>query len=228
MRGEGEVTAGGKTYNVHGGELAEFNGTEGNVTIVPIARRSPMISIAGPRNATAKKKIPFPRNMFRATPSDIPIWTTTAPGTKSPSTATCGIRTTSRLAGLLTATATGTGSAHGAGRGLIIRRGDLRRSTMAAGIIWQPLGLVPGAAIWLSPGIWAGVRRIPGWTSRVGFGVGVGVGWFPLGFGEIYHPWYRYHAGGAYIRNINIHNTYIRNVNVINNRNFRRQLRLRA
>ena len=48
-----------------------------------------------------------------------------------------------------------------------------------------------------------------------GFGVGVGVGWFPLGFGEVYHPWY--HAGGRYIHNINIHNTYIRNVNVINN-----------
>jgi hypothetical protein len=49
-----------------------------------------------------------------------------------------------------------------------------------------------------------------------GFGVGIGVGWFPLGFGEVYHPWYGYRAGGAYIRNINVHNTYIRNVNNIN------------
>jgi len=49
-----------------------------------------------------------------------------------------------------------------------------------------------------------------------GFGVGVGVGWFPLGFGEVYHPWYGYRRGGAYITNINIHNTYIRNVNNIN------------
>ncbi len=49
-----------------------------------------------------------------------------------------------------------------------------------------------------------------------GFGVGVGVGWFPLGFGEVFHPWYGYRRGGAYIRNINIHNTYIRNVNNIN------------
>ena len=31
IRGEGEVTAGGKTYNVRSGELAEFNGTDGNV-----------------------------------------------------------------------------------------------------------------------------------------------------------------------------------------------------
>jgi hypothetical protein len=57
-----------------------------------------------------------------------------------------------------------------------------------------------------------------------GFGVGVGVGWFPLGFGEVFHPWYGYRAGGVYIRNINIHNTYIRNVNSVNfnsvNRNY--------
>ena len=57
-----------------------------------------------------------------------------------------------------------------------------------------------------------------------GFGVGIGVGWFPLGFGEIYHPWYGYRRGGAYIRNVNIHNTYIRNVNNVNfnsvNRNY--------
>jgi hypothetical protein len=47
-----------------------------------------------------------------------------------------------------------------------------------------------------------------------GFGVGIGVGWFPLGFGEVYHPWYR--CGGGYLRNVNINNTYIRNVNNIN------------
>jgi len=52
-----------------------------------------------------------------------------------------------------------------------------------------------------------------------GFGVGIGVGWFPLGFGEVYRPWYGYRHGGAYLRNINIHNTYIRNVNNINVRN---------
>src|SRR6202047_4554637 len=48
-----------------------------------------------------------------------------------------------------------------------------------------------------------------------GFGVGIGVGWFPLGFGEVYHPWYGYRRGGAYLRNINIHNNYIRNANNI-------------
>src|SRR3984957_14772531 len=57
-----------------------------------------------------------------------------------------------------------------------------------------------------------------------GFGVGVGVGWFPLGFGEIYHPSYGYRRGGAYPRNLNIHNRYIRNGNDVNfnsaNRNY--------
>jgi len=48
----------------------------------------------------------------------------------------------------------------------------------------------------------------------VGFGVGFGVGWFPLGFGEPFHPWY--HAGFGYVNNINIHNTVIRNAGVLN------------
>lgn len=53
-----------------------------------------------------------------------------------------------------------------------------------------------------------------GFGFGIGFGFGGGYGWFPLGFGEPYRPWY--HAGGAYWRNVNIHNTYIRNVNVNN------------
>jgi hypothetical protein len=44
-----------------------------------------------------------------------------------------------------------------------------------------------------------------------GFGVGFGVGWFPLGFGEPFHPWY--HGGYGYVNRINVHNTYIHNVN---------------
>jgi uncharacterized membrane protein YgcG len=53
-----------------------------------------------------------------------------------------------------------------------------------------------------------------------GFGFGFGFGglhaWFPLGWGEPFHPWY--HAGGAYWHNVNVHNTVIRNTNVINAR----------
>ncbi len=53
-----------------------------------------------------------------------------------------------------------------------------------------------------------------------GFGAGFGVGWFPLGFHE---PWYPgFHASRIYVNNVNIHNTVIRNTTVLNagNRNF--------
>jgi hypothetical protein len=49
-----------------------------------------------------------------------------------------------------------------------------------------------------------------------GFGFGGGHAWFPLGWGEPFHPWY--HAGGGYWRNVNVHNTFIRNTNVISGR----------
>ncbi|WP_430387679.1 DUF6600 domain-containing protein [Dyella sp. 20L07] len=57
-----------------------------------------------------------------------------------------------------------------------------------------------------------------------GFGVSVGiggpVGWFPLGPGEVYNPWYR--ASRGYYTNVNITNIYVRNnrnvvINNINN-----------
>lgn len=51
-----------------------------------------------------------------------------------------------------------------------------------------------------------------------GFGFGFGVGWFPLGWGEPFFPWFGCSHG--FINRINIHNTFIRNVNVFNNRNF--------
>ena len=51
-----------------------------------------------------------------------------------------------------------------------------------------------------------------------GFGVGFGVGWFPLGWGEPFFPGFR--CSRNFITVINVHNTFIRNVNVFNNRNF--------
>src|SRR5208283_1589839 len=53
-----------------------------------------------------------------------------------------------------------------------------------------------------------------------GFGLGFGFGhtWFPLGWGEPFHPWY--HAGGNYWRNVNVNNTFIRNTNVISGRGY--------
>ena len=55
-----------------------------------------------------------------------------------------------------------------------------------------------------------------------GFGVGISVGWFPLGWGETYRPWY--HCGNGYWNRINVHNTYIHNGNInrttVNNYNY--------
>jgi hypothetical protein len=53
-----------------------------------------------------------------------------------------------------------------------------------------------------------------------GGGFGLGVGWFPLGFHEPYYPGFR--ASRGFINNINVRNTTIRNVSVLNSgsRNF--------
>ncbi|HYL63327.1 MAG TPA: DUF6600 domain-containing protein, partial [Candidatus Methylomirabilis sp.] len=50
-----------------------------------------------------------------------------------------------------------------------------------------------------------------------GFGFGGGIGWFPLGFGEPFFPGFRCSRG--FINNINIRNTRINNVNIINTTN---------
>jgi len=78
---------------------------------------------------------------------------------------------------------------------------------------------------WCPGPIWAPPFYGPafvGFLGGFGFGFGWGWGhaWFPLGWGEPFHPWY--HAGVGYWRNINIHNTYIHNFsgNVNAYRNF--------
>ena len=59
-----------------------------------------------------------------------------------------------------------------------------------------------------------------GWNVSIGIGGGP-VGWFPLGPGEIYNPWY--HCDRDYYRRINVTNIYVRNTmyrsTVINNIN---------
>lgn len=57
-----------------------------------------------------------------------------------------------------------------------------------------------------------------GFGFGFGFGWGWGHGWFPLGWGEPFRPWY--HCGRGYWNNINVHNTYIHNVNNINARSY--------
>ncbi len=79
-------------------------------------------------------------------------------------------------------------------------------------------GWVPGpvyvAPVW-APALVAWVGG-PSWGISLGFGVGGGYGWFPLGWREPYYPWY----GGSrnYFRNVNVSNTNITNItNITNN-----------
>ena len=71
-----------------------------------------------------------------------------------------------------------------------------------------------------------------GWLGGFGFGFGVGFGWgggfgwFPLGWGEPFHPWY--HCGWGYYRNVNIHNTYFHNFNTEPGGVSQLELRVRA
>ena len=72
-------------------------------------------------------------------------------------------------------------------------------------------GWCPGP-IWAPPVYGpAFVGFVGGFGFGVGFGFGGGYGWFPLGWGEPYHPWY--HCGGAYWNHINAYNTHFNNYN---------------
>ena len=54
----------------------------------------------------------------------------------------------------------------------------------------------------------------PAFVGFFGGGFGFGVGWFPLGFGEPFFPWFR--CRHEFIERINVHNTFIRNRSVLN------------
>src|SRR5450755_3405254 len=223
LRGEGEVTAGGKSYKVQGGELAEFNGAEGNVEYH--SDRAPAAD-------------------------DFDRW---AAGRDRKEEDSVSARYVSRdMVGYSDLDDNGTWNEEPEyGHVWYPNNVAVGWAPYSYGY-WNYVGPWGWTWVDYSPwgfapfhyGRWHYFGSRWGWCpgpigfspvygpafvgflgGRRGFsfgvGIGVGVGWFPLGFGEVYRPWYRYHAGGAYIRNINIHNTYIRNVNVINNRSIR-------
>ena len=86
---------------------------------------------------------------------------------------------------------------------------------------WAPGPAYVGWRPYYAPALvgWVGGS---GWGFGVSFGIGGGCGWFPLGWGEPYYPWYHGYRGGwvsnTYVRNVNITNTHITNItNVTNN-----------
>jgi uncharacterized membrane protein YgcG len=54
----------------------------------------------------------------------------------------------------------------------------------------------------------------PAFVGFLGGGFGFGVGWFPLGFGEPFNPWFR--CGRGFVERINVHNTFIRDRGIFN------------
>jgi hypothetical protein len=220
LRGEGEVTAGGKSYKVSGGELAEFNGTEGNVEYH--SDRAPAAD-------------------------DFDRW---AAGRDRKEEDSVSARYVSRdMVGYSDLDDNGTWNEepeyghvwypNSVAVGWAPYSYGYWNYVGPWGWTWvdySPWGFAPfhygrwnyfGGRWGWCPGPRFGYPvygpafvGFLGGRGGFGFGIGVGVGWFPLGFGEIYRPWYHYRAGGAYIRNINIRNTTIRNVNNITNRNF--------
>jgi hypothetical protein len=65
-----------------------------------------------------------------------------------------------------------------------------------------------------APALVAWVGAAPGFSFSVGFGVGGGVGWFPLGPREVFVPTYR--VSEAYVTRVNVTNTVVERTTVVN------------
>ena len=214
IRGEGEVAAGGKTYEVHSGERAEFNGVDDNIQ----------------------------SNIDRAPgPDGLDRWAQDRDLKEDDSVSA---RYVSRdMVGYDDLDDYGSWRDEPEyGHVWYPREVEVGWAPYSTGY-WNWVG--PWGWTWVdySPwgfapyhyGRWAYIGSRWGWCpgpiygapiygpAFVGFfggGFGAGVGWFPLGYGEPFYPWFR--CGRGFTERINVHNTFIRNRNVFNTniRNF--------
>ena len=217
IRGEGEVTAGGKTYEIHAGERAEFNGAENPEYKISQASGSDGLDRWAMERDTREDDSVSARYVSRDVPgySDLddngswreepdygPVW--------YPSAVPVGWAPYS------------VGSWNWVG---------------PWGWSWvddEPWGFAPfhygrwnyfgGGWGWCPGPIFERPVFGPAFVGFFGgrhfgfeFGFGEGIGWFPLGFGEPFFPGFR--CSRAFITNINIRNTRINNVNIINTTN---------
>jgi hypothetical protein len=207
IRGEGEVTAAGKTYDVHPGERAEFTGTDNlqsNIDKAPgpdgldrwaaqrdlkednsvsgnyVSRETPGYSDLDD-NGTWKDEPEYGHVWY---PNDVaPGWAPYSDG--------------------------------------------YWNYVGPWGWTWvgyEPWGFAPyhygrwnyfGGRWGWCPGPFLGPPVYgPAFVGFFGGGFGFGVGWFPLGFGEPFFPWFR--CRHEFFERINVHNTFIRNRNVFN------------
>jgi len=219
IRGEGEVTAGGKTYEVHAGESAEFNGTDNvqfNVSQAPgpdgLDKWAEERDLKEDDSVSAKyvsRDMPGYSDLddngsWREEPDYGPVW--------YPSHVDVGWAPYSY--------------------GYWNWVGPWGWSW----VDYAPWGFAPyhygrwnyfgGGWGWCPGPIYAppiygpafvGFYGGGGFGFGFGFGFGGGIGWFPLGFGEPYYPGFR--CSRTYINNVNIRNTRINNVNILNTTN---------
>ncbi len=207
IRGEGEVTAGGKTYEVHSGERAEFNGTDNiqyNISRAPgpdgLDRwaderdRKEDNSVSG---KYVSRDTPGYSDLddygdWRDEPEYGHVW---YPREVAPDWAPYSYGYWNWVGpwGWTWVDYSPWGFApyhYG------------RWNYFAGGWGWCP-------GPFFGPPIYG-----PAFVGFFGGGFGFGVGWFPLGFGEPFFPWFG--CSRNFITVINVHNTFIRNVNVFN------------
>jgi hypothetical protein len=207
LRGEGEVTAGGKTYEVHPGERAEFTGTdniESNINRAPgpdgLDRWAAERDLKEDNSVSGKyvsRDMPGYDDLddygsWRDEPEYGHVW---YPAEVEPGWAPYSY-----------------GYWNWVG---------------PWGWTWvdySPWGFAPyhygrwnyfGGRWGWCPGPFYGPAIYgPAFVGFFGGGFGFGVGWFPLGFGEPFFPWFG--CSHNFITVINVHNTFIRNTNVFN------------
>jgi hypothetical protein len=212
IRGEGEVTAGGKTYEVHAGERAEFNGTDNieyNINKAPgpdgLDRWASERDLKEDNSASAKY---VSRDMdgysdlddsgtWRDEPEYGHVW---YPNDVAPDWAPYS--------------------------------NGYWNYVGPWGWTWvdySPWGFAPyhygrwnyfGGRWGWCPGPFGPPIYGPAFVGFFGGGFGLGVGWFPLGFGEPFFPWF--HCRHEFFERINERNTFFRNRSVLNTnvRNF--------
>jgi hypothetical protein len=214
IRGEGEVAAGGKTYQVHSGERAEFSGIDDNIE----------------------------SNIDRAPgPDGLDRWAQDRDLKEDNSVSAKYV--SREMVGYSDLDDNGTWSEEPEyGHVWYPREVAADWAPYSSGywnwvgpwgwtwVDYSPWGFAPyhygrwsyigGRWGWCPGPIYGRPIYGPAFVGFFGGGFSFGVGWFPLGYGEPYYPWFR--CGRGYVRNINVYNTHIRNVNVFNtnNRNF--------
>jgi hypothetical protein len=217
IRGEGEVTAGGRSYDVHAGELAEFNGTDSDVKYR--ADRAPDPDDFDRWSADRDRREEDSVSARYVSRDMVGYSDLDDNGTWSDEPEYGHVWYPNNVAADWAPYSNGSWSYVG-----------------PWGWTWvdnEPWGFAPfhygrwndfGGRWGWSPGPIGGYPiygpafvGFLGGDLGFGGGFGLGIGWFPLGFGEVYQPWYG--CGAGYLQNINVNNTYITNINNINNIN---------